>query len=279
LIPCISQATTLSTPFDADLASYAAAGFEAVELWLTKLEAFLEGGRTIAEVKSLLEANGLRAAAAAQQGGLLLSTGADREAHWSHFRRRLEWLGELQVPTLVVVADFVSEANLDDYGRASSSLAEAAALAAEYSVRLALEFNSRSGLCSTLETAAAIVAETPNDVGICLDLFHYYTGPSKFEDLAHLSPANLAWVQLSDLSGTPREIAGDADRILPGDGDFQTGAVLDQIEAIGYDGYVSLEVLNPSFWAIPPERVADVAMQALMRVLGHRAGTRAPGDS
>ena len=123
------------------------------------------------------------------------------------------------------------------------------------------------------------MAETPGDVGICLDLYHYYTGPSKFEDLAHLSATNLAWVQLSDLSGTPREIAGDADRILPGDGDFQTGAVLDQIEAIGYDGYVSLEVLNPSFWAIPPERVADVAMQAMVRVLGRRAGSRAPGDT
>jgi 2-keto-myo-inositol isomerase len=279
LIPCISQATTLSTPFDADLASYAAAGFETVELWLTKLEAFLEGGRTIVEVRSLLDANGLRAAAASQQGGLLLSTGADREAHWSHFRRRLEWLGELQVPTLVLVADFVSEATLDDYARAAASLGEAAELAAQFQVRLALEFNKRSGLCASLETAAAIVAETPGDVGICLDLFHYYTGPSKFEDLAHLSPANLAWVQLSDLSSTPREIAGDADRILPGDGDFQTGAVLDQLEAIGYDGVVSLEVLNPSFWAIPPERVADVAMQSLLRVLGPRAGSRAPGDS
>jgi 2-keto-myo-inositol isomerase len=277
--PCISQATTLSTPFESDLMPFAAAGFAAVEIWLTKLEAFLQAGHSIAEAKALLEANGLRAAAAAQQGGLLLSSGADREAHWSHFRRRLDWLGELEVPTLIIVPDFLTEASLDDYGRASASLAEAAELAKGHSVRLALEFNRSSGLCACLETAAAIVAETGGDVGICLDLFHYYTGPSKFEDLGHLTSDNLAWVQISDLSGTPREVAGDADRILPGDGDFGLGPILDHLETIGYDGYVSLEVLNPSFWAVAPERVADVGIQALARTLGHRAGSQISGES
>ena len=42
MIPCISQATTLSTPFEEDIAAYAMAGWSAVELWLTKLESYLE---------------------------------------------------------------------------------------------------------------------------------------------------------------------------------------------------------------------------------------------
>ena len=56
-------------------------------------------------------------------------------------------------------------------------------------------------------------------------------GPSKFEDLAHLTPQNLAWVQVCDLSGTPRELAGDSDRILPGEGDFQLGPIIEQLGA------------------------------------------------
>ena len=40
----------------------------------------------------------------------------------------------------------------------------------------------------------------PN-VGVNLDVFHYYTGPSKFEDLALLTPEHLAHVQVADLSG------------------------------------------------------------------------------
>ena len=45
--PCISQATTLSTPFEADVSAYARGGRSAVELWLTKLETFLETHRTV----------------------------------------------------------------------------------------------------------------------------------------------------------------------------------------------------------------------------------------
>ena len=51
--PCISQATTLSTPFEADLAAYARGGWTAVELWLTKLETYLES-HPVAEARRLL---------------------------------------------------------------------------------------------------------------------------------------------------------------------------------------------------------------------------------
>jgi sugar phosphate isomerase/epimerase len=98
-------------------------------------------------------------------------------------------------------------------------------------------------------------------------VFHYYTGPSKFEDLGHLGPHNLFHVQVSDLSGTPRELAGDADRVLPGDGDFALGPWLAQLERQGYRGPVSLEVLNPNLWAIPADQVAAIGLQAINRVL------------
>ncbi|MHC5537073.1 sugar phosphate isomerase/epimerase family protein, partial [Singulisphaera rosea] len=69
--PCISQATTLSTPFEEDLTAYSQAGWSAVELWLTKLETFLES-HSIDEAKTRLAENRLEAVAASSQGGLLL---------------------------------------------------------------------------------------------------------------------------------------------------------------------------------------------------------------
>ena len=225
--PCISQATTLSTPFEADLSAYARGGWSAVELWLTKLETFLET-RPIAEARSLLDAQGLKAVAAATQGGLLFSQGPRRDVHWDHFRRRLAILQELGVPTLIVAADPLTDLAAADYGRAAGALAEAATVARGFGVGIALEFQ-KSAACASLDTTLALIAQSGAEgVGVCLDVFHYYTGPSKFEDLAYLSVANLAWVQVSDLSGTPRELAGDADRILPGEGDFQIGPILDQ---------------------------------------------------
>jgi sugar phosphate isomerase/epimerase len=266
--PCISQATTLSTTFEADLSAYARGGWKAVELWLTKLETFLEA-HSLDEVRMLLESEGLRPVAASVQGGLLLSRGLEREAHWEHYRRRLAVLRELQVPTLVLAADFVREMAPDDYIRAVESLSEATAVARDHGVRLALEFQKGAKFCASLDTTLALIAQCgAPGLGVCLDLFHYYTGPSKFEDLSYLSRENLAWVQVCDLAGTPRELAGDGDRILPGEGDFQIEPILDHLGRIGYDGYVSLEVLNPQLWKVPADRVADAGYQATVRVLG-----------
>ena len=107
----------------------------------------------------------------------------------------------------------------------------------------------------------------PN-VGVNFDVFHYYTGPSKFEDLERLTADNLAYVQLSDLAGVPRELATEADRILPGEGDFRLGPILDRLRTIGYGGWVSLELMNPTLWQMKPARVAEIGITALRRLLG-----------
>ncbi len=267
---CISQATTMSTPLEADLPAFARGGWPAVELWLTKVENYLES-HSIGELRGIFEAQALRPVAAAGQGGLLLTRGQEREAHWSHFRRRLAILGDLGVPLLIISADMVREPVGDDYQRAAAALGEASTLAAGFGVRIALEFQKSSGFCASLDTALALVEPSASlHTGVCLDLFHYYTGPSKFEDLAYLTRDSLAWVQVCDSSGTPRELAGDRDRILPGEGDFQLDPILDQIARIGYDGYVSLEVPNPQLWQVPADRVCDLGYQALCRVLGAR---------
>ena len=266
--PCISQVTTLSTSLEADFIAYGRAGFKAVELWLTKVETYLETN-PLAKIRDQLDANGLTAVAAASQGGLLLSTGLERTTHFSHFLRRLAILKSLSVPTLIMVADFHRELAANDFATAAASLAEAAAIAEDHGVRLALEFRKNATFCASLDTTLALIAGSGSaNIGVCFDLFHYYTGPSKFEDLEYLVPENLAWVQLCDLSGTPRELAGDADRVLPGDGDFQTTAILEKLASIGYDGYASLELLNPGLWAIPADKVADMGYQAMVRALG-----------
>ena len=270
MIACISQATTLSTPFEEDLQAFGFAGWRAVELWLTKLETYLEG-HTVADAKALIEGHNLQALAASAQGGLLLSRDAERTAHWDLFRRRLDLLRELGVPTLIVAVDFARDPAAEDFGRAVHSLAEAGDLAEASGVRLAVEFQRGMKFCASLDTTLALIGQAGSaNVGVCLDLFHYYTGPSKFEDLDHLTPANLAWVQVSDIAGMPRELAGDSDRILPGEGDFHLGPILDRLDAIGYDGGVSLELLNPQLWAIPADRVADAGRQAMARLLGPR---------
>jgi sugar phosphate isomerase/epimerase len=207
---------------------------------------------------------------------LLLSRGDERKSHWEHFAHRLAILGELGVPVLVVTPDFISQPDIADYLRAAAALSEASELAARFGVRLALEFQKTSPFCACLQTAVGLIEQSgAKSAGVCLDVFHFCTGPSKTEDLAQLTAQNIAWVQASDLAGTPRELAGDSDRILPGEGDFQIDAIIEQLGRIGYDGHVSLEVLNPHLWQVDPDRLADLGRQALLRVMGPWGATHA----
>jgi sugar phosphate isomerase/epimerase len=267
--PCISQATTLMNPFEADPPTYRGGGWTAVELWLTKLESYVQA-HSLEEARRVLAAGGIRPVAAALQGGLLLSRGSERAAHWEHFRRRLALLGELGVPMLIVAADSpVGVPTAEDYARAAASLGEAAEAAATFGVRIALEFQKSSSVCACLETALALIAQAGGrHAGVCFDAFHFQTGPSKLEDIRDLTRENLAWVQLCDVSGTPRELAGDRDRILPGDGDFPLGPIVEHLGQIGYDGFVSLELFNPRLWQVAADRVADLGYQSLRRTLG-----------
>lgn len=265
--PCLSETLTLPASFADDVATFSEVGCHAIEVWLPKLETHLES-HSLSDTRNLLGEWSVTLVAAAYQGGLLLSQGEQRAAHYDHFRKRLELCRQLSIPTLLVVADFGENLDQAALKRSVVSLKQAAQWAAGFDVRLALEFRSKNAFCSSLDTALSLIeqCDEPN-VGVNFDVFHYYTGPSKFDDLDLLTADRLAHVQLSDLAGMPRELATDSDRVLPGDGDFRLQPLLERFRSMGYAGWISVELMNPTFWNTKPAQVADVAWTAIRRVL------------
>src|SRR6202167_5986754 len=164
--PCISEGTTLSSSFADDVAGYADGGCQAMEVWLTKLENQLEQS-SLADTRKLLEDRQMTLAAASYQGGLLLSQGEQRKAHYDHFKRRLDLCQQFGIGILLVVADFVDAVDRTDLERAVVSLKQAAQWAAGFDVRLALEFRGQNTFCASLDTALllAVQCQEPN-VGI-----------------------------------------------------------------------------------------------------------------
>ena len=203
MLPTIAQVCSLSSPFEKDLEDYSAGACRSIELWLGKLDTYLERHSTD-EVRTLLADLEMTAPVASFQGGLLASQGAHRQEHWASFQRRLALCQALGIGTLVVAADIPGPLEQQDIERVQLSLRQAGELAGRHGVRLALEFQGRSALANNLQTAAALVAEADQpSLGLCFDVFHYYLGPSKTEDLGYLSADNLFHVQLSDVAGQP----------------------------------------------------------------------------
>ena len=55
-----------------------------------------------------------------------------------------------------------------------------------------------------------------------------------------------------------------------GTGDYEFAPVLATLRRIGYDGYVSLELMNPVLWDMKLTQVAELGLMALRRVVDGR---------
>ncbi len=268
MIPSIATVCSLQTPLETVLEDYAAGHVDAVDLWLGQVDAYLKE-RSVGALRERLAGHGIAPVAASFQGGLLTSQGEARAEHWKTFAGRLALCRDLGIPVLVVAGDAFGPLRPEDLGRLSMSLAEAAKRAADAGVRLALEFDARASFPNNLQSAVALVEDvgSPN-LGVCLDWFQWTVGPSKPLDLWLLSRENLAHVQLSDIADLPREMASDADRILPGEGSSPVDDLVRRLGEIGYGGAVAVELMNPQLWGVPPRQFGEIAITALRKLLG-----------
>jgi 2-keto-myo-inositol isomerase len=267
MIPTLSQLSCLSSPFDRNLEDFASANCQSVEIWLTKLETYLETHQ-LKDLRYWLEKTQLKLAVASMQGGLLASQGEQRREAWDLFGRRLDLCRDLEIGTIVVACDVPPPLSQQTIKRVQVSLVQVAQEAGRRGMRAALEFQAESAFGNNLQTAAALIAEVGRPhLGLCLDAFHWHVGPSKTEDLAYLTAGNLFHVQLCDLADTPRELAKDSHRILPGEGDIHLAPLIERLRAIDYSGCVSIELMNPQLWQVPPLQLADASMAALRRLL------------
>ena len=266
--PALATVCSLEAPLETILEDYAAGHCDAVDLWLGQADAFLTR-HDVAALRERLARHGIAPVAASFQGGLLTSQGDARREHWSLFERRLTLCRDLGIPVLVVAGDAFGPLDPQDLGRLSASLVEAAKRGADAGVRLALEFDARASFPNNLQSAVALVEDVGSPaLGVCLDWFHYTVGPSKPLDLLLLTTEMLAHVQVSDIADVPREMAGDSDRILPGEGSAPPDDLVRRLHEIGYRGAVAVELQNPALWRIPPRQFGEIAFTAVRRMLG-----------
>ncbi|MDI2129696.1 sugar phosphate isomerase/epimerase family protein [Yinghuangia seranimata] len=148
-----------------------------------------------------------------------------------------------------------------------------AEILAEAGAKAAVEFLPFSPV-ATVEQARALVRHAGTDrAGVVVDSWHVFNGPETLEGLAALPLEELAYVQVDD---HPHALPADADlytecmerRVMPGDGVFDLAGFRGVLDGIGFDGVVSVEVINPALAAAGPAAFARDAWAAVGRVWG-----------
>jgi len=258
---CMNEATTMETDYRTDIEAYAKAGFDAVEIWLPKVDKFLETG-SLKDARSILDDNGIEAVGSCYYVGVMLPE--DKAKALDGLKKRLDLAAALGAPMIVVPTDFPASVKLEDYDRAVPNIREAAEVARSYGVKLGIEFIRGAKFIGTLSTANRIVRKVRHPyVGVLIDTFHFYCGLSQMPDLLATKGKDVLLVHINDCADKPRELAEDSDRVLLGKGTFPLVEMVRALEKIGFDGYYSLELFDKSLWAQDPRAVAKKAYRNL----------------
>ena len=258
----INPATTMPATFEQDIAAYAAAGFQAMEVWLGKVDAYLQKGNSVRDAAALMADNGLAAAGACFSG---LTFSGDQQQHNSidALRGRLEMCQALAAETLVVIPGVPGSSTTPEmYDTVAAGLAECGEIAEPFGVKLAIEFIKGATLIGSVRTAMEVARNTGRaNVGVLFDTFHFYAGISKIEDILDMKGEELLLVHLNDGPGAPRETLADNMRVFPGEGVFPLKDIFAAISSIGYEGYVSLELFRQEVWDMDVNEAARLSFQ------------------
>ena len=160
---------------------------------------------------------------------------------------------ELAIPVCALVSSV--EASEAVYGR----VAACAEIFNDSGVRLALEFLPYSGIRTLADARDVCIRVGYDACGILIDTLHLLRSGGTPRDVAALSAAEIACVQLADAPAElPADLADESRnaRLLPGAGAFDTKGFVAALHDIGYVGTVSVEVLSAQLRALSPDELA-----------------------
>ena len=187
---------------------------------------------------------------------LALMVGPDHDSNLRQARRLADAAATLHGEW--VVATFVAPITSET----RTTVGQCAAMFAEVSANMAIEFTPFSEVNSIRSALEMVEVAGADRAGVMIDTWHFFRGPSSWEDLRAIPLERIAYVQFDD---APEPISDDGvdettnRRVMPGDGTFELERFATTLRDRGWDGLVSVEVLNRDLRELPPSEFARLA--------------------
>jgi sugar phosphate isomerase/epimerase len=261
---CLNASTIRGTPIMRQIEVAARAGFGAIELWFSDLDAHLATGGTIADLRHALRDSGLAVPTAIYLGGWFDAADAGWPRIKAECGRRLDQAAELGA-AYVIAGPPEGHA---DIALGARRYGELLALGEAAGALPAMEFLGFVAQFKTLESALEVIEKAAHPRGtIVVDPFHIFRGGGSVEAIAQLHAGQIAVAHFNDTPRSPtREHQHDADRVWPGDGHLDLRRYLALLRGVGFGGWLSLELFREELWARDPLEVARLGLEKMRAV-------------
>lgn len=241
----------------------AKAGYEALEPWLRDIEAYQKGGGSLEDLRKRIADHGMTVESAIGFAAWIVDDPAKRKEALEQSKREMELvrqIGGKRVAAPPVGA--TDRADLDPLVIAERyrALLE---VGRQVGVVPQLEVWGFSKTLNRLGTAASVAIEAGHpDACILADIYHLYKGGSGYGGLKLLAGDSMHVLHVNDYpADPPRETITDAQRVYPGDGTAPLDQIFRDLDAMGYRGYLSLELFNRDYWKQDAFQVAKTGLE------------------
>jgi sugar phosphate isomerase/epimerase len=254
-----------TTPLATALDAAKQAGYDAVELRRTDFKRCFDAGMNNAQVLDLIKKRGIPCGVLGVEYGWLFATGDESKRLFQVFRESCENAVSLGCDTLMSAPGQVNGPIKD----AIKYLKDAGDIAAEYKLKLAIEFNSQHDVLNSLRVLTELIegGDKPN-CGYLIDAYHFTRSGAGGRGFESVPADKIFCFQYSDLSPSPvTGVRRPTDRLPPGKGVVQWREMLGLLAEKDYTGYLSYEAPNPEQWARSPYDVAREGVELTRKLL------------
>ncbi len=254
-----------TTPLATALDAAKQGGFDAVELRRTDFKRCFDEGMSNEQVLDLIRKSGIPVGVLGVEYGWLFETGDESKRLFKVFRESCENAVALGCDTLMSAPGQVKGPIKD----AIKYLKEAGDIAAEYKLKLGIEYNSQHDVLNSLPVLTELIegAGKPN-CGYLIDAYHFTRSGFGGRSFESIPAEQIFCFQYSDVSPTPSVgVRRPTDRLPPGKGVVKWREMLGLLAEKGYTGYLSYEAPNPDLWAQSPYDVCREGVELTRKLL------------
>jgi len=263
------QQTSAAAGYQKSLEGWARAGIKNVELTAASVDAFVKTD-SLPAARRLLTDLGLTPVSSASGTFGIWEPGPMRAAAVENFKRRCEMFASLGLTRIYTPSAAMQKFTQDDYKTGADNMREIGVIAKQFGMTAMIEATRASTFVAALPTMLTMTREAGN-VAPLLDCYHFWSGPSKLEDLDLIKPGEIGHVHFQDTPAMPRELLEQTTRVIPGDGVAPLQTILRKLSSKGYAGPLSVELFLPKYTQGDPFEVAREIRQK-SEVVMRRAG-------
>ncbi|WP_437186972.1 sugar phosphate isomerase/epimerase family protein [Planctomicrobium sp. SH668] len=269
---CLNTSTirgqNLSLEEEIDLVGVA--GYDGIEPWIGEIERYRDSGKSLPDLKKKIEDKGLRVESAIGFAKWIVDDEVERKQGLEQLKRDMDLVHSIGGTLIAAPPIGMHEANspLVDLFAAAERYAAILEIGRNIGVIPQVEVWGFSKNLSRLGESMFVVIES-GDPDACLlaDVYHIYKGGSSLQGLLNVSGQTIRCFHFNDYPAEPpRTEINDSQRVYPGDGVAPWKLIIETLRKIGFNGAVSLELFNETYWKQDAKLVVETGLQKMKAV-------------